>query len=298
MLPLVFILLNLVGGSNSTVVKFAVTHFPPLILVALRALIAFSVLTPFVLGTRKLKLGQHAKQLLFVNLLFAANWVSFAIGIQKTSVTLSQLMYVPTSLIVALLSYLILKEKFTKIQVIGLTVTIFGAFILALESISGENLTFGDPLGNLIVFTGVICWASYLVFSKKISNIYSPLTIIFFNFVVSFIIALLLIPLNSSARNFSFTNITPQAYLSLFYIGLVASVSYFYLNQWFVKHTSAFIASLQIYPLTIIAAVLGSVFYDEVITPSLIISALLIMSGVFIATSYNYLKGQLKWIFR
>lgn len=292
MIPLVFILLILIGGSNSSVVKFALIQFPPLVLVALRALTAFVVLTPLILKTTRITIERKTFSLFLVNILFAINWLTFAIGLQKTSVTMSQLMYVPTSLIVALLSVFILKEKFTKTQIFGLSITIFGAVILASESISQTSNSFGNPLGNLIVLVGVICWSLYLVLSKRISHIYSPLTIIFYNFLVSFIFTSALVVTNPSARNFSFGNVTHSGFISLAYIGIMSSSVYFYLNQWFIKHTSAFFSSLQIYPLTVMASILGAIFYQEQITLSLIISASLIMSGVFLATSYQYIKRK------
>ncbi|MDP2632349.1 MAG: DMT family transporter [Candidatus Curtissbacteria bacterium] len=290
MIPFVFALLILVGGSNSSVVKFSLLQFPPLVLVVLRALTAFVVLAPFILKTTRITTERKTFNLFLVNTLFAINWLTFAIGLQKTSVTMSQLMYVPTSLIVAFLSAFILKEKFTKTQIIGLSITIFGALIIAFESISGTSNSFGSLLGNAIVFFGVLCWSLYLVLSKKISHIYSPLTIIFYNFLVSFILASALVIANPSARNFDFENITHVGFLSLAYIGIMSSSVYFYLNQWFIKHTSAFFSSLQIYPLTVIASILGAIFFHETITLSLIISASLIMSGVYLATSFQYVK--------
>ena len=292
MIPAVFFLLILIGGSNSSIVKYATNEFPPLIVVSLRAAIAFLFLTPFILKTVKITLNKKTLHLLSINILFAINWIAFVIGVHMTSVTLSQLMYVPTSLIVAGLSAILLGEKFTKTQIAGLAITTLGASILAFESLSTQNAAFGNPLGNLIIGFGVICWSIYLVLSKRISHIYSPLTIIFYNFLVAFIIASVLILASPTARNFNITLVSKAGFLSIFYVGIMSSAIYFYINQWFVKHTTAFMSSLQIYPLTIMASIFGIIFYGERLTIGLTASALLIMSGVFLSTSYQYINRK------
>ena len=292
MIPIVAVLLVLTGGSNSTIVKFAVSEFPPAILVLVRSFIAAVALSPFILKTTRVKLEKKTASLLVINALFTINWLSFAIGIQKTSVTMSQLIYVPTSLIVVVLSFLMFGEKFTKIQMLGLLTTIFGAVILAVGSINSKDITFGDPIGNLLITFGMFCWAIYLVLSKRISHYYSPLTIIFYNFIAAFVITAILVLLIHPIKNFNLSSIDRNGFLSIAYIGIISSATYFYLNQWFVKHTTAFIASIQVYPMVIVASALGIIFYGEKLTLNLILAALLIMSGVFLSTSFQYIKRR------
>lgn len=293
MIPLIFALATLVGGSNSALVKFTVSQFPPIIFVALRALIAFIIISPFVLKTTHQSLEKKVLLLLVVNLVFAANWLIFAIGIQHTSVIISQLIYVPTSLTVAIIGFLMFKDRLTKNQIWGLALTLSGALILTLGSVRDQGITFGTPFGNFMVTAGMFCWAFYLILSGKISKIYSPLTIIFYNFVVSFILGSALFLLDPNSRNFTFGDIDQTGFLGLAYVGIFSSAIYFYLNQWLIKHTSAFVSSLQIYPVTLIASALGVIFYDERLTTNLIIAAMMIMLGVFIATSYNFLRNKL-----
>lgn len=292
MIPLVFGLLVLIGGFNSSIVKYTVNIFPPLILVSLRALIAFVTIAPFLLKGPKITFDKNIYQMFLINILFAANWITFAIGIQKTNVNISQLLYVPTALIVAILSVILLKEKFSKVQIAGLSMTILGASLLAFESLLKADGSFGDPLGNLIVALGVFCWSLYLVLSKKISKIYSPLTIISCNFLVSFAITFVLAITMSKSHPFDLSNVQPEGYLGVLYVGVVASAVYFYVNQWLVNRTSAFFASLQVYPITVLAVLSGAIFYHESLTGSLLFSSFLIMSGVFLSTSYQYIKKR------
>lgn len=294
MIPIVFALVTLIGGSNAPVVKFTVNQFPPILFVALRALIAFTIIAPFILKTTKVTLGKRIIPLLIVNVIFAANWLLFASGVQKTTVTMSQLIYVPTSLVVALLSFFILGERFTKIQILGLAITIFGALILVFGSAKGSSLTFGDPIGNLMVTSGMFFWATYLVLSSRLSKVYSPLTIIFYNFAVSFIIASVFSLFDPLSKNFNPTSVEKTGFISLIYVAILSSAIYFYLNQWLIKHTSAFISSLQIYPIVAIASFLGVIYYQDQLSVSLIAAAIMIMLGVFLSTSYQYIGRSKK----
>src|SRR3989344_824324 len=98
---LVFLLMSAVGGANAALIKFTVTQFPPIVLVAARAILASLLVSPFII--KKLPKKWPNKKYLFIcNLLFAANWILFAFGVQHTSVIMSQLIYVPTALIVAI----------------------------------------------------------------------------------------------------------------------------------------------------------------------------------------------------
>lgn len=297
MIPFIFALVSAIGGSNAPVVKFTVSIFPTFIFVALRALIAISITLPLLVKSKNLKITEISPKLLIVNILFTANWLTFAFGVQKTTVVIAQLIYVPTSIVIAILGFVLFGERLSRNQIIGLTLTIFGSLILILGSSSGELQAYGTPLGNLLVAAGMFLWAAYTVFSGRLSKTYSPLTITFYNFMVSLVFALFLALMSTESRNFNFTTVQRSGFLALAYVGIFSSALYFYLNQWLIKHTSAFVASLQIYPITVVASVLGIVFFRDKLTLNLAVAASLIMMGVFMATSYDFLKNKINKVF-
>ena len=294
MIPLIFILAVLIGGSNGPAVKFTVSQWPTFVFVALRSLVAISITLPFILRSISITFEKRLFSLFLANMLFAANWLTFAIGIQKTSVIMAQLIYVPTSLVVAVISFLLLGERFTKNQLFGLILTMGGSTILITSAIRATDAVLGTPVGNLFVAAGMFCWALYYVFSANISRYYSPLTIIFYNFVISAVLALFLTVLDGSIRNLNWINTSSSALLGIAFVGIFSSAVYFYVNQWLIKHTSAFISSLQLYPAALLASVLGVIFFKERLTSNVVVAAILIIIGVFLATSYNYLATKIK----
>lgn len=293
MIFLVFLLTSIIGGSGAPLIKFTVGFFPPITLVVLRSLLAAFFIAPIVFQKKLFVLKEKRKTLFLANILFAANWLFFAFGIQHTTVIMGQLTYLPTAVIVAIISYLFLKEKLTKKQIIGLILAIAGMLYLIYGSYSTkEVLSFGTPSGNFLVILGLFSWSFYTVISRSISKIYTPLAITFFNFVVAFVLSLILLPLEFISQS-SLASVTSTSILGLISVALANSVIFFYLYQWLVKHTSAFISSLSLYLVTVFASAAGIIFFNEKLTASLVFGAILVVFGVFLSTANNYLKAKL-----
>lgn len=293
---IIFFLISIVGGLSAPLVKLTVETFHPILLVFLRSLISLLITLPIILiYNKKLTFSNwiRNKHLLTANLLFAANWILFAFGIQYTSIIMSQLLYLPVALIVSAIGFLFLKEKLHPRQIFGLILTLLGMSLLIKNSIQSQDiLSFGKPVGNLIIFAAVLSWSLYLVFSRKVSASYSPAAITFFNFLASaFISAFFLL---SPATKFNLQNVSGQAVFGLVALALFSSVIVFYLIQWLVKHTSAFIPSLTLYTTALFASIVGIIFFNEKLSTILIVASVFILIGVFMTTFNQQLKKSIK----
>ena len=290
MIPIVFLLISVIGGASAGLVKYALIQFPPITLVLLRAVLSLLIILPFFLKESPKIITD--KKLLLAGVLFAANWILFAFGIQRSSIIMSQALYIPVPIIVAFLGYIFLKEKLSKSHIIGLLLSLIGISFLLFESIGSQDvISFGTPLGNLLVACGVFAWSFYLIVSRKISNLYSPITIIVYNFTLAFFASLFLFPIELSTNQLP-ADITGQSVLGVFALALFSSVIVFYLIQWLVKYTSAFIPSLTLYLTSIFGSVVGIIFYGERLSTRFIIGAMLIFAGVFIATTLGYIRKR------
>lgn len=287
---LVFLLTVLIGGTNAPSVKFAIGFFPPVTLVFIRSLLAAALILPFIYKSVTLP-KTNFKYLLAANILFGANWMLFAAGLQHTSVVVGQLAYVPTALLVAVIGYIFLKEKLTKEHIAGLFLTMAGISLYAYNSVKSQDVvSFGTPLGNLLVVMALLSWAFYIVITRKISRDYSPIVITFYNFAVTAIMSCLLLSPVIFSGDLVSRDLTPTAISGFLYLVAFPSIGFFVLNQWLIKHTSAFVSSLALYPITVVAGILGVLLYGEKVTIAMIVGAAFIFSGVFIATSYKHAK--------
>lgn len=289
---LIFLATSLIGGTGAPLIKFTLNYFPTISFVASRALLSSLILLPFIYHELAKIKPKQAKYLILSSVFFAGNWLFFAMGIQRTSVIMGQLIYLPTAPVVAIIAYLALREKLTKEQLLGLTTTIIGLAILTYGSIKSQDvLSFGTPIGNFLIVCGLLSWSLYTVTSRKISAIYKPQVIIFFNFIITTLITLLLFPFNLANEITEISKISAVAVLGLAGVVILSSILFSFLYQWLIKNTSAFISSLTLYPISLIAGLAGVVFFNEKLTPSFVSGAILVMIGVFIATTYQYFKN-------
>ena len=290
MIPLAFLFTGFLAALNAALTKLAVSYIDPYAVVAGRFLFASALMLPF--AVRKKHLKTISKSLIIVNLFFAANILFFALGIGKTSLIISQIFYMLSPLVVAVLGYIFLKEKLTRDKIIGLVLTIFGMTFLISNSIQDPDiLTFGTPLGNLLILIAVMSWSAYIVLSKRISKDYSPLKITSFNFFVTTILSLSIILINFKAyQSFAISN----SGLSTIVLLAISTVGFFFVFQCVIKHTSAFISSLILYLNPVFAYGLGAILFNERLNLEFAIGSTLVIFGIFWATSLKQARVYVK----
>lgn len=285
-----FILVGILGGTTGALIKYATLQVHPAVVVIIRLGLSTLFLLPFAIKF-KIDIGKKNIRLVIISsILLLSNILLFSIGVRHTSAVISQVIYVPTSVLVAVFGYFLLKEKLSTNHILGLTITIAGILMLAAGSFLTRDIkSFGEPFGNFLIIIGLFTWAGFFIASRKLAKDLSPLSISFMSTLFAFIFSLII----SSPYilfNQSITLNVDQKSAAVLIASSVTSVVFLYLSQTLIKKTSAFIASLVTYVNPIAAALWGIILFYEKPTFYLIISSIVIFAGVFIATSYNYLK--------
>lgn len=295
----IFLLVALIGGSNAALVKSALSEFPPSLLVFLRFTLAFLIMLPFIMKSRiRIKPGS-LRDILFAGLAVSGNVLFFALGVGYTSIIMSQLIYLPSALIVALIGYFFLKEKLSKNQIIGLFITMIGMGVLVRGSLATHDVfSFGTPIGNATVGLALLSWSYYLIISRKLSKTYSPFVITFFNFVIISLVSLPFAIFELNSAQFAIFQVSVWGVINVIGLAILSSVLFYFLTQWVVRHTSAFIASLTIYVNLLFSAIFGIVFFSEKLNPTFILGGVLILCGVFVATTYATINSWKKRVSR
>jgi len=282
---ILFILVSIIGASGGTFGKVALQDFPPSIIVFLRFFLAAIILLPFVLREKITIIPGTFKNLAFAGTALTLNLLLFVSGLQYTSIIMSQLMFIPSALLVGLIGFLFLKEKISKNQIIGLILAILGMSILLYGSIKSQDiLSLGKPIGNILVGIGVLFWSFYLVFSRKLSKVYSPIAIAFSNFLFAAIISLPFALWEFKSGHFLIAEVTTAGILAILGLTLISSIAFYLILQRLIKLTSAFIGSLTVYGVFLSVSILGPIFFSEKITLTFLVAAGLIIPGVLIAT--------------
>lgn len=293
---LALLVAQFIGGAGGPLaIKLGVKEFPPLTFTFLRFFFATIILLPIYLREKNKPSRVDWKNLFTKSIFFSFNAAFFSIGIQYTTAIMSQILYTLVPVIVLFFAYVLLKEKITMPKIVGLVVSSIGVSFLIEQSIEKADLfSFGHPLGNFFVLCAVFSWAFYFVFSKQLQKKYSIATITFSNFLTAVVILSLTIPFELYVRPLVLKDITIVGIGSLLYVAVFLSAIMIFLMQFGVKRTNAFSASLFSYMGPLFALFTAIPFLGERLTIGLVVGGVLILTGVFYATTYEQVRKQIR----
>lgn len=211
----------------------------------------------------------------------AINQIFYIKGVSLTSPIHASLLMLSTPILITVIAAWLLKERVTFLKLLGLALGISGAVVLVLQkdnSASGSDILLGD----LLVFLNAASYAFYLVLVKPLMEAYSPVKIIRWIFTFG---ALFIIPIGwNDFSHTDWTALTPKAWAALSFIVVGATFLAYLFNMYGVRYLGASVTGSYIYSQPVFAALIAMIFMGEALTPYKILSALLIFTGVFLAT--------------
>lgn len=288
---------SIIGGSfGPFFIKLGIREFPPFTFTAIRFIIASFVFLPFYLKNKEkiLTYGDY-KELFLKSLFFVGNAGFFSLGISHTTLIMSQILFTLTPIIVLICSYFLLEETITKERIIGLVLAFFGVgFLIHQSFVRGDTNSIGTLSGNIFVFLAVVSFALYFIFSKSLQKKYKTTTISFFNLFVAMIVFTFLTPFELMVQPLIFSKITFVGIGSVFGAAIILSALMFFLVQFGIKRTGPVTASLFQYLAPFFASLIAIPILNERPTITLVIGGMLIIVGVFYATTYYPLKKHIQ----
>ncbi len=164
-----------------------------------------------------------------------------------------------------------------------LGIALAGAGVIYLIDPLRAQITTDTTAGNLLLLANALCYAVYLVISKRLLDRYGALNVITWIFLVS---AVLVLPLSL----FSFGNdnlgaITWTVWLLIAIVILLPTVGAYYLNAWALTHVSPSTAAVYIYLQPLIAFGFAPLLLGEKWSSKTSVATLLIFAGVALVTS-------------
>ena len=170
------ILTAIIWGSALVVTKSLLQEIGPFTAAVLRFLIAWVILAPFAFRQGyRLSIAVRPTFLLF-GLTGIALYIAMTnVGLVYTAASSAALVQAAIPAVTTLLSVLLLKERVSRRQLLGIGLSIAGLLL-----VTGINMhqTGSAPLvGNLFIFGGVLAWAVYTVQGKKLVSTFPWLVI-------------------------------------------------------------------------------------------------------------------------
>ena len=168
-------------GLNHTIAKVIMPHyigaFGFIMLRVVGAAILFWILSLFI-PNEKIERKDYYRIFFGALLGMCINMLMFFKGLQLSTPINSGVIVTLTPIIILILSAFFLKEKLTKIKLLGITIGFSGALLLILSGNTSQVVNAPNvSLGNSMMLINSICYGSYLVIVKPLTKKYNIITL-------------------------------------------------------------------------------------------------------------------------
>jgi drug/metabolite transporter (DMT)-like permease len=283
---LLLIAAMLLVGSNVGIGKSIVAFVPVPLFALLRFVIAMAVLWPLlrVGKLRRVKKGEWLN--LFLQALFGTFGFTLLMlnGVHRTSAVAAGVITSTIPAVVALFSWLFLKERPDGRALASIALAIVGVVVINLAHAEQGASAAGESsfAGNLMVLGAVCCESLYVILSRRLTQTLAPIDICAYTHLFGL---LLMLPLGlSSLFDFHYASVPVSIWALVLWYGLSASIFSFWLWMKGIRHVTGSLAGVFSAVLPVAAAIYGIVFLDERPTLAHGIALACVVAGIALAS--------------
>jgi len=285
----------LIWGGTFTSARLLGREVDPVISAFLRFLIASVTLLLLLYWKEKQFPRVNTRQMLFLIGMgitgIALYNLFFFFGLVHAEASRGSLITATNPLLTAIGAAILFKEKFTLLRFSGFILCVIGAALI----ISRGDLTVlfekGAGIGELAFIGCAVTWAAYTLIGRYMSDNLSSLAVITYASSIGTLILFFVMLFDFGFDSFhAISNLSFSAILHLLFLSILATVLGFVWFQEGIKQLGAAKAAVFIYAMPISALFWAFVILDERITLSLLIGALMIISGIYLVNKKSSLK--------
>ncbi len=251
-------------GSNVGLGKAIVAHVPILLFALLRFVVAIVCLSPWYRPARMRRVSRREWFNLFLQAFFGTFLFTLLMlgGVRLTSAMSAGVITSTIPATVAILSWLVLRERLSRRTVLSVLLAVAGIAVLNIAR-GGHHGGGGSDalLGNLMVMGAVVCESIYVILSKRLAQTLAAIEICAYTHLIG---GLLMLPLGLvPLLDFDATTVPLHVWAMVLWYALSASVFSFWLWMKGIRHVPAQLAGVFTSVLPIAAALYGIVFLGE-----------------------------------
>jgi drug/metabolite transporter (DMT)-like permease len=289
---LALLFVNVLYGASHVLAKGVMPQFlSPNVFILFRVLgatLLFWLVISF-LGREKIDKADYPRLIACGLFGVAINQLFFFHGLNLSSAFNSGIIMALNPIMVAILSFFLLKERVTLLRTFGIALGATGAILLTLKGATGKG---DSSLGDLFLFINSLSYAIYLVIVKPLMQRYKPITVITWVFTFGLGFVILFPPTVPQFIATNYSGFTSEIILKIGYVILGVTFLTYLLTMFGLKYLSPTVSSSYIYtqPVTVILfawlfAILNwSEDYTGTITFEKIGYMLIIFTGVYITS--------------
>jgi drug/metabolite transporter (DMT)-like permease len=207
--------------------------------------------------------------------------VFFLKGLKLIEAGRASIIIANNPIFIALMSALIFRDRLNLLKVAGILISVSGAVTVITRGELLAGLGGGFGRGELFIFGCVASWVAYSLLGKSVMSELSPLVAVTYSSLIG--AGCLFFPAAMEGL-WDSGSYSLAAWISVFYLGVFGTVLGFVWYYEGIKRIGPVRAGLFINFVPISAVLLGFLILDEPLTVSLLIGAVLVSSGVYLAT--------------
>lgn len=277
MKPYLTLLVGVVAMSFASVF-IRLAEAPPLVIAAYRLTIAAVVLLPFApfkwTRTWKQVSRRDVLLLLLVSFLLALHFALWISSLKQTTIASSVVLVTSNPIFVVILSYILFKEKLTKLMVAGMVLAMGGA---ALISFGDFAVTGTALLGDVLAVLAAVVWGIYLVTTRHLRAKIDFLSFVTFVYTAAAVFLLMAVVLGG----YNLFGYSTQTYVMLALVALVPQLIGHSAANYALRFVPATIVSIAILGEPVGATLLGYFIIKEAPGLNEIAGGVLVLTGIF-----------------
>lgn len=282
--PFIALFISIIGVSFAAVI-IKTTTAQPLIISFYRLLFTTLLLLPLLLFIPRIRkqIAMITQKeyiiMILIGIILALHFTFWVTSLRYTSVASSVILVTSHPVLVAPLSYVFLQEKISKINIIGIIISLCGVFTLVYGNYSGAFAQ-TSLFGNILALSGGIAAGFYILGGRYMRR---TVSVVVYAVIVYAIATTVLLTFISVSQTELFA-LTQTDFILIFLMAVVSGVGGHTLYNWSLAHVRASLASVALLGEPIGSALLALLipWIQEVPTIWTLIGGSIVLTGVYL----------------
>lgn len=286
---LALLIVQILFGCSAVIGKIALEAFPAFAIVGFRVgggALAFCLLLSFKKNFWLDKSTHYFYFAIFSLFAVVFNHLLFFSGLSMTTATNTSLLAVTIPIFAVIVGAILRIDKFTGRKLLGILLASCGVIYL----IDPGKASFNSQTtqGNILIMLNCLSYAVYIVISKKLIGYYGALKSIAWIFLMATVIN---VPIGLiSLQSVALSDVSLVSWLALAGVVIFPTILAYYLNAWALARVEPSIVAVYTYLQPLVGFLFAVVFLGEQFSLRVVIAALLIFAGLFLATRRRKIK--------